>query len=115
MADYLHGRTATLSITDGQMASLLDLFSPVIDNFVERVAQRVKQMADEQTPKYYTRQQVADLLSVSLPTVHAMVKRGDLQPLKPNGGRHTLFDARVVDEAIRGGSLRKFGKGGARL
>lgn len=113
MADYIHGHTATLSITDGQMASLLTLFAPLIDSFVERVAQRVKQMADEQTPKYYTRQQVADLLSVSLPTVHAMANRGDLHPLKPNGGRHTLFDAHAVDEAIRGGSLRKYKKGGA--
>lgn len=105
MADYQNGRTATLSITDAQMGSLLGLFSPLIDTFVERVAQRVKQLEEEKEPRYYSRKEVAELLHVTLPTLHAMVNAGALHPKKV-GGR-VLFDAKVVDEAIRCGKLTK--------
>lgn len=98
-------RTTQFSLTDGQMASLLDLFSPLIDAFVEKVAQRARQLAEEEKPRYYTRQEVADLLHVSLPTVHSMMNEGVLKPEKV--GRRVLFAAQAVDDGLRDGSLRK--------
>ena len=108
-------RTTTLSLTDGQMASLLTLFAPLIDAFVDKVADRVRQLQEEAKPRYYTRQQVADLVHVSLPTLHAMVNAGALRPQRV-GGR-VLFPAAAVDEGIASGALRKSTwtrKGGAR-
>ncbi|MBP3829630.1 MAG: helix-turn-helix domain-containing protein [Bacteroidaceae bacterium] len=98
-------RTATFTISNGQMASLLDLLAPVMDVFVEKVAQRVRELQEAAKPRYYSRKEVADLLHVSLPTVHAMANAGAITPKKV-GGR-VLFEAQIVDEAIKNGDLRK--------
>ena len=98
-------RTATLSLTASQLASIIDLLSPVMDAFTERVAQRMVELESKKEPRYYSRQEIADILNVSLPTVHAMVKGGALQPTKI--GRRTLFDAKSVDEAIKLGRVKK--------
>ena len=95
----------SLRITSEQMMALLSIFSPLIDTFVERVAQRVRQLEEEKEPRYYSRKEVAELLHVTLPTLHAMVNAGALHP-KKIGGR-VIFDAKVVDEAIRCGKLTK--------
>ena len=87
------------------------MFAPLIDSFVERVAQRVKQLEEEKEPKYYTRQQVCELLGITLPTLYNYVKRGDLHPFKLNG--RTLFDAHTIDDAVKGGRQFKYKKGGA--
>lgn len=87
------------------MASLLDLFRPLMDVFVQKVADRVRQLQEEAKPRYYTRKQVADLLHVSLPTVHSMMNEGVLKPEKV--GRRVLFAAQAVDDGLRDGSLRK--------
>ena len=115
MADYQHGHTATLTITDGQMATLMTLFEPLVDAFIEKVAQRTRQLIDEAKPRFYSRKEVAELLHVSLVTVHHMINAGVLQPEKV--GKRTLFAAQVVDEGIKDGTLRKFSwskKGGLR-
>ena len=108
-------RTTTLSLTDGQLASLLNLFAPLMDAFVDKVAARVRQLEEAAKPRYYSRAEVADLLHVSLPTLHAMVNAGTLKPQRV-GGR-VLFPAAAVDEGIACGALRKSTwtkKGGAR-
>jgi len=106
MIGTAHGRTATFTLTDSQMGNILTLFSPLIDSFIERVAQRVKQLTDEAKPRYYSRKEAADLLRVSMPTLHAMINAGALTPKRV--GRHVLFDAQTIDEGIRNGSLTKF-------
>jgi len=88
------------------MASLLDLCAPLIDAFVEKVAVRVRQLQEAAKPRYYSRQEVADLLHVSLPTVHAYVHQGLLTPTKVNG--RVLFSAQAVDDAVASGNLRKY-------
>ena len=95
----------TFSLTAGQMASIIDLFSPLVDHIVERVAQRVKQIEEEKEPRFYSRKEVSDILHVSLPTLHAMCNAGALHPQKI-GGR-VLFAAQEVDEAIKCGKLHK--------
>lgn len=106
-------RASTLTITDSQMAAVFNLFEPLFDELVERIAARVKQLEEEKEPRYYSRKEVADLLHVTLPTLHTMVKGGVLNPKKV-GGR-VLFAAQAVDEAIKCGTLRKstWRKGGA--
>ena len=98
-------RTASFSLSDGQMASLFELFEPLMDVFVNKVAERVRQLQDEAVPKFYSRQEVADLLHVSLPTIHAMMNAGALKSEKV--GSRVLFPAAAVDEGITSGRLRK--------
>ena len=98
-------RKSTLTITDSQMAALFNLLEPLIDSFVEKVAQRVKQLEAEKAPRFYSRKEVADLLRVTLPTLHAMVNAKALNPIKV-GGR-VLFNAQAVDEAIKNQTLCK--------
>lgn len=108
-------RTITLSLTDGQMASLFNLCEPLMDAFVERVALRVRELQEDAKPRYYSRQEVAALLHVSLPTIHSMVHAGVLHPEKV-GGR-VLFAAQDVDDAIHRGDLTRgqWRKKGGRL
>lgn len=87
------------------MGALLELFSPLADVLVERMAERVRQLQDEAVPKFYSRKEVASLLHVSLPTVHAMMNAGALKSEKI--GARVLFPAAAVDEQIRSGQLRK--------
>lgn len=98
-------RASTLTITDSQMAAVFYLFEPLFDNLVERIATRVKRLEEEKEPRYYSRKEVAELLHVTLPTLHAMVNAKALNPIKV-GGR-VLFDAQAVDEAMRAGVLTK--------
>lgn len=98
-------RTTSFTLTDGQLASLMTLFSPLMDAFVQKVADRVRQLQEEAKPRYYSRQEVSDLLHVSLPTLHSMVHAGVLTPQRV-GGR-VLFPAAAVDEGIASGALRK--------
>ena len=106
-------RASTLTITDSQMAAVFNLFEPLFDNLVERIAARVKRLEEEKEPRYYSRKEVADLLHVTLPTLHAMVNAKALNPIKV-GGR-VLFNAQAVDEAIKNQTLCKsyWKKGGA--
>lgn len=87
------------------MASLLRLVEPLVDSFVEKVALRVREMQEAAKPRYYSRNDVADLLHVSLPTIHSMVHAGVLHPQKV-GGR-VLFAAQDVDDAIQRGDLTR--------
>ncbi len=98
-------RTTTFTLTDGQLASLMNLFSPLMDAFVQKVADRVRQLQEEAKPRYYSRQEVAELLHVSLPTIHAMMNAGALTPQRL-GGR-VLFSAAAVEEGIAAGTLKK--------
>lgn len=78
---------------------LTDLLSPLMDIFVEKVAERVKEMSETKEPRYYTRKQACEVLGITLPTLNDYTKRGDLQSFRMNG--RVLYDAWAVDEAIR--------------
>jgi len=100
-----HGRTATFTLTDAQLGNIMTLFEPIIDDFLERLSQRVRELQDAARPRFYSRREAADLLHVSLPTIHAMVKAGALVPKKI--GARVLFDAALIDAGIADGSLQK--------
>lgn len=98
-------------MTPQQVAMLQIWCEPLIAMFVDRVAERVRQMEEAKEPRYYSRQDVAQLLHVTLPTVHSFVRRGLLVPERIGG--KVLFNANAVDEAVRTGRVRKHMKGGA--
>jgi excisionase family DNA binding protein len=57
-------------------------------------------------PKYYTRQEVADILHVTLPTLRAMVIKGQIKQEKV--GTRVLFDSVSIDAAVRCGSVKRY-------
>lgn len=94
------------------------LNSNALGQFINEVAkdaykQAYKDIQEEMArrePKMYTRQEVAERLNVSLPTVHALMKSGVLKPQRV--GRKPLFKAQDIEEAINTGQLRKYRRRG---
>ena len=82
-----------------QQAAIMSLFSPFIDEIVERVSERVIAVTTKKEPKLYTRQETADLLHVTLPTLSRLTKDGMIKS-KRLGGR-ILYDAESIDAAVQ--------------
>lgn len=101
-------RTARFVLTAEQQGAILQIFEPVFNELVDRMALKARQLCDEARPRYYSRAELANLLRVSLPTIHSYIHEGRINPLKING--KTLFDANEVDRLIEGGRLRKFAR-----
>jgi len=72
----------------------------------EAFEELVRKQEEEVRKRHYTRQEVADILHVTLPTIDAMVKRGQLQCEKV--GRRVLFNASDIDNAIAGNKLCRY-------
>ncbi len=102
-----------LKLNTQQLANVVAFLEPLADLFVEKVAEKVKEMAEVKEPRYYTRKEVCELMGITLPTLHEYTKRGDLTPLKMNG--RVLYDAWAVDDAIKTKQVYKGkrAKGGA--
>ena len=92
-----------------QQDVLLSIFSPFIDAIVERVSERVLEVTNKKEPKYYTRQETANLLHVTLPTLSRLTKDG-LITSKHVGGR-ILYDAESIDAAVKQQVVFKYRRG----
>lgn len=76
-----------------------ELFRPLINELADLVVQKLQEEKAGIIPRYYTRKEVAKILHVTLPTIHNMIKRGDIAPKRVNG--RVLFDAEAIDAAVR--------------
>lgn len=83
-----------------KMDVLLPLLTGIIDSVAEKVAERLTNSEETKAyePRYYSRQEVADILHVTLPTLHAMTKRGDI--IAKKCGSRVLYDAAEIDKAV---------------
>ena len=104
----INREAVSLVLQPAQQAAIIQLFEPLFDELIDRMSLKVRQLCDEARPRYYSRAELAELLHVSLPTVHGYIKDGRLTPLKING--KTLFNASEVDRLIEGGELRKYAR-----
>ena len=83
-----------------------DLVS-LIRNTIKEVFEELVHKQEEKVKKRkYTRQEVADILHVTLPTIDAMVKRGQIKCEKI--GRRVLFNAEDIDNAVAGNRLYRY-------
>lgn len=82
-----------------QQAVIISFFAPVIDMIVDRVSAKVLSANAKKEPKFYTRQETADLLRVTLPTLARLTKDG-LIVCKRVGNR-ILYEANSIDEAVK--------------
>lgn len=92
-----------------QQAVIISFFAPVIDVIVEIVSERVLSATVKKKPKYYTRQETADLLRVTLPTLSRLTKDG-LIACKRLGTR-VLYEANSIDEAVKQQVVFKYRRG----
>lgn len=69
------------------------------DDLRQIVADEVrKAMAEKPAPRQYTREQVADMLHVTLATLHNYVRQGRLHPVKVNG--RVLFAEEEINNLL---------------
>lgn len=92
-----------------QQAVIISFFAPVIDVIVDRVSEKVLSATAKKEPKYYTRQETADLLRVTLPTLARLTKDG-LIACKRVGTR-VLYEAHSIDEAVKQQVVFKYRRG----
>lgn len=74
----------------------------------EMIKESIKELLPKESKKYYTRNEVSKLLSVSLPTLHQYINSGKITALKI-GGR-TLFDADSINQSIQRKEVLRYGR-----
>lgn len=84
---------------DDLAAFIKQSVTEVFEELVHKQEERVKK-------RQYTSQEVADILHVTMPTIDAMVKRGQIKCEKL--GRRVLFNAIDIDAAIAGNKLYRY-------
>ena len=92
-----------------QQATIMSLFSPFIDEIVDRVSERVLSTTAKKEPKLYTRKETADLLHVTLPTLARLTKDGLI--VSKRVGSRILYEADAIDEAVKKQVIFKYRRG----
>lgn len=92
-----------------QQAAFMSLFSPFIDEIVDRVSERVLSATAKKEPKFYTRKETADLLHVTLPTLARLTKDGLITSKRV--GTRILYEAEAIDEAVKKQVIFKYRRG----
>ena len=87
----------------------MSLFSPFIDEIVDRVSERVLSTTAKKEPKFYTRKETADLLHVTLPTLARLTKDGLI--VSKRVGSRILYEADAIDEAVKKQVIFKYRRG----
>lgn len=94
---------------DQAKQAIISLFSPFIDEIVDRVSERVLSATAKKEPKFYTRKETADLLHVTLPTLARLTKDGLITSKRV--GSRILYEADAIDEAVKKQVVFKYRRG----
>lgn len=92
-----------------QQEVMMSFFSPFIDVIVDRVSEKLLSATSKKEPKFYTREETAELLHMTLPTL-ARITNDGLITSKRIGSR-ILYDADSIDEAVKQRVSFKYKKG----
>lgn len=92
-----------------QQATIMSLFSPFIDEIVDRVSERVLSVTAKKEPKFYTHKETANLLHVTLPTLARLTKDGLI--VSKRVGSRILYEADAIDEAVKKQVIFKYRRG----
>ena len=96
--------------TEGiNQAAIMSIFSPFIDEIVNRVSERVLSANSKKEPKFYTRKQTAELLHITLPTLARLTKDGLINSRRV--GSRILYETEAIDEAVAKQIIFKYRKG----
>lgn len=78
--------------------ALSPFLMPLIDAIADRVAERLILSNKDKEPRYYTREETAERLHITLPTLARITREGFL-PVK-RLGRKYLYEAKDIDKAV---------------
>lgn len=92
-----------------QQAIIMSFFAPFVDVIVDRVSEKVLSATSKKEPKFYTRQETADLLRVTLPTLARLTKDGLIT--SKHVGSRILYEADAIDEAVKKQVIFKYRRG----
>lgn len=81
-----------------QKAIIMSFITPVIDEIVDRVVERLQTTTAKKVPKYYTRKEIAEILHITLPTLARLTKDGHIACKRV--GTRVLYEANAIDEAV---------------
>lgn len=88
---------------------IMSFISPIIDEIVDRISERVLTETAKKEPKYYTRKETADLLHITLPTLARLTK--DRLITCKRVGTRVLYEANAIDEAVKQQVVFKYRRG----
>lgn len=80
-------------ITTAIAAAITPYLPGLIDSIADRVIERMEQKKSDKQKRFYTRQQSAEVLNVSLATIDRMARNGDITPLRLPNTRGVRYDA----------------------
>ena len=84
-----------------------DAISKAVEDSVARaMANYQPRPVEPEAPKYYSRKDVADILHISYPTLHGLMKKNAIKFIKV--GKKTLFPQAELDAMVASGELRKY-------
>ena len=84
--------------------NLEQLFRDAIADYLQKNPLTLQESATQtepETPRYYTRQQAAEIAQISLPTLHQLINEGRIIPTKV--GRATRIPADKFDADLASG------------
>lgn len=93
-------------ITEKQIEALHNALDKLIDVIVERVSERVLPEIDKKEPRYYSRDETARILHVTLPTLGRLTREGLIAGTKI--GRRILYEAEAIDAAVKENRIFKY-------
>lgn len=85
---------------------LIDIFTPIVDLIVNKVADRVLSVTEKQEPKFYTCKEVCAMLHLTRPTLSRLYRSGQLPCIRIDS--RVLFDAEMIDRAVREKTVFKY-------
>lgn len=92
-----------------QQAVIMSFFAPFIDVIVDRVSEKVLEVTRSREPKFYTRNETAALLHITLPTLARLTKDGLI--VSKRVGSRVLYEANAIDEAVKKQVIFKYRRG----
>lgn len=73
----------------------------------EKIKESIKELLFKETKKYYTRKEVCQLLSVSLPTLYQYIYSGKITALKISG--RSLLDVYSINQSTERKEMLRYG------
>ncbi len=105
--NYIMYKTKPIPASANPSPSAGEELSKIVKEAVkEAVAPLLAYLQANAAPQLVTRKELAEMLSISLPTIHDWVRKGLLTPQK--AGRRTLFDLAEVRAKLEAGQLTRY-------
>ena len=93
-------------LTELQMSALMPFLTPFVDMVADRIVGRLLPAMANKEPRYYTRVETAQLLHITLPTLHRLTKDGLITAKKV--GSRILYEAEAIDAAVKEKRMFKY-------